>query len=540
MPQYERRKKMKRLVALTLSLVMLLALFTGCTKTETETTTTSGEGGETTAASGEGEYAGKTMRTDIIYGTGFDIVTFDPQDANDGYSGEAFNLIYSRLMHVDEEGVPVPDLCESYEQPSDTEYIFHLHEGVKFHNGDTMTADDVVFSLERARNNPKSAATMEGVDVIEAVDDLTVRLTTTEPFAPLLLNLGHTQTSILNKKYVEEAEAAGKSYGTDVEPVGTGVMKYKEYAPNDHFTAVRFDDYFKGATRTTSVTRRVIPEASSLTIALENGEIDYIDSLNSIDIDRIKENPNLKTVEMVSANIAYLGFNTTKEPFDDPLVRRALQYASNKEAIVEVLYEGYGIPCTSVFPTIGVAFNDELDMYTYDIDKAKELLVKAGHADGFSFEITVSSDIRSRAAQLLQQDFAQIGVTVDINQMEFGAMLDYLSGKNHEGWIMSWGGATNPNMTLTNNFHTESGGATGNRMWYSNPEVDRLIEEARAEMDADKRNEMYKEVQAILMEDSPWVPLLQQTYVAGMAAGTDGMIMYKTGSRYYHNMVVYE
>ena len=298
--------------------------------------------------------------------------------------------------------------------------------------------------------------------------------------------------------------------------------------------------HFKGATRTTSVTRRVIPEASSLTIALENGEIDYIDSLNSIDIERIKANPKLKTVEMVSANIAYLGFNTTKEPFDDPLVRRALQYASNKEAIVEVLYEGYGIPCTSVFPTIGVAFNDELDMYTYDIDKAKELLTKAGHADGFSFEITVSSDIRSRAAQLLQQDFAQIGVTVDINQMEFGAMLDYLSGKNHEGWIMSWGGATNPNMTLTNNFHTESGGATGNRMWYSNPEVDRLIEEARAEMDADKRNEMYKEVQAILMEDSPWIPLLQQTYVAGMNKGLDGMIMYKTGSRYYHEAVVYE
>src|SRR5699024_5843839 len=111
----------------------------------------------------------------IIYGTGFDIVTFDPQDSNDSYSGEAFALIYNRLMHVNEEGVPVPDLCESYEQPSDTEYIFHLPEGVKFHNGDTLTADDVVFSLERAKANPKSATTMEGVDKIEAVDDLTVR-----------------------------------------------------------------------------------------------------------------------------------------------------------------------------------------------------------------------------------------------------------------------------------------------------------------------------------------------------------------------------
>ena len=530
---------MKRLVALTLSLVMLLTLFAGCTKTETETTAAGNEGGETTAAGSESN-EGKKMRTDIVYGTGFDIVTFDPQDSNDSYSGEAFALIYNRLMHVNEEGVPVPDLCESYEQPSDTEYIFHLPEGVKFHNGDVLTADDVVFSLERAKANPKSATTMEGVDKIEAVDDLTVRLTTTEPFAPLLLNLGHTQTSILNKKYVEETEAAGKRYGVDVEPIGTGVMMYEEYAPNDHFVAVRFDDYFKGATRTTSVTRRVIPEASSLTIALENGEIDYIDSLNSIDIDRIKENPDLKTVEMVSSNIAYLGLNTTKEPFDDPLVRRALQYAANKEAIVEVLYEGYGVPCTSVFPTIGVAFNDELESYSYDLDKARELLTQAGHADGFNLEIAVSSDIRSRAAQLLQQDFAALNITVDINQMEFGAMLDYLSGKDHQGWIMSWSGATNPNMTMTNNFHTESGGATGNRMWYSNPEVDRLIEEARAEMDETKRNDIYKELQAILMEDSPWIPLLQQTYVAGMNKGLDGMIMYKTGSRYYHEAVVYE
>ena len=116
---------MKRLVALTLSLVMLLALFTGCTKTETETTAAGSEGGDTTAAGSESN-EGKKMRTDIVYGTGFDIVTFDPQDSNDSYSGEAFALIYNRLMHVNEEGVPVPDLCESYEQPSDTEYIFHL------------------------------------------------------------------------------------------------------------------------------------------------------------------------------------------------------------------------------------------------------------------------------------------------------------------------------------------------------------------------------------------------------------------------------
>ena len=221
-------------------------------------------------------------------------------------------------------------------------------------------------------------------------------------------------------------------------------------------------------------------------------------------------------------------------------LRQALQYASNKESIVEVLYEGYGVPCNSVFPTVGVAYNDELDSYAYDIEKAKALLAEAGYADGFSFEVTVSSDIRSRAAQILQQDYQSIGITININLMEFGAMLDYLSGKDHDAWIMSWSGATNPNYTLTQNFHTESGGATGNRGWYSNPEVDAMIVEARGEFDTEKRNQIYKDIQAKLMEESPWIPLLQQTYVAGMKKGVDGVEMYKTGSRYYHNAVVYE
>ena len=536
---------MKRLLALMLSAVMLISLFAGCSKPEEETTTAA----PTTAASSEPQneldkttvatVAGQKMRTDVIIADGFDIVGFDPPDCNDGYSGTMFTMIYDRLMEFDAAGEVQPMLVESYEMPSKTEYIFKLHEGVKFHNGDEMTAEDVVFSLNRANANPKSQANFQNVIAIEQIDKYSFRIETSVPFAPMLLNLAHTQTSILNKKVVEAAEANGGKY--DEEDIcGTGPMMHEEYRPNNFYKVVRFDDYWRGKSRMTSLVRKIIPEASSQTIALEAGEIDYIASLNSIDIDRVKANPDLKTVEMVSNNIAYMGFNTTKAPFDNAKVRRALQYASNKEAIVEVLYEGYGIPCTSIFPTVGVGFNDELGGYSFDLEKAKALLAEAGYADGIEFEVTVSSDIRSRAAQILQQDYGQIGVTININLMEFGAMLDYLSRKDHEAWIMSWGGATNPNNTLTNNFHTDAGGPTGNRMWYSNPEVDRMIEEAREEFDVEKRNAIYKEIQAVIMEDSPWIPLLQQTYVAGMHKGLDGVIMHEHGSRYYHDMVVYE
>lgn len=532
---------MKRFSALVLSGVMLLSLFTGCAQKESLDTTSSSSAGaaDELAKTTVSTTAGQKMRTDIIIGDGFDIVGFDPPDCNDGYSGTMFTMIYDRIMEFDAEGEVQPMLAESYEMPSKTEYIFKLREGVKFHNGDELTAEDAVFSLTRASKNPKAQANFQNVVNIEQIDRYSFRIETSVPFAPMLLNLAHTQTSILNKKVVEAAEANGGAY--DEEDIcGTGPMMHSEYRPNNYYKVVRFDDYWRGASRMTSLTRKIIPEASSQTIALEAGEIDYLGSLNSIDIERVKANPNLKTIEMVSNNIAYMGFNTTKAPFDDARVRRALQYAANKEAIIEVLYEGYGIPCTSVFPTVGVGFNDELTGYTYDIEKARELLADAGYADGFNFEVTVSSDIRSRAAQLLQQDFGQINVTIDINLMEFGAMLDYLSRKDHEAWIMSWGGATNPNNTLSNNFHTDAGGPTGNRMWYSNPEVDRMIEEAREEFDVDKRNEIYKQIQAVIMEDSPWIPLLQQTYVAGMNKGLDGVIMHKHGARYYHDMVVYE
>ncbi|MBQ6867228.1 MAG: ABC transporter substrate-binding protein, partial [Clostridia bacterium] len=413
---------MKRFVALTLSLVMMLSMFAGCSsKEETTTAAPSTEAGGTTADQTTVATTGEeNVRTDFVYGTMSDIVGFDPPDCNDGYSSEMFQYVYDRLFQFDENGEIQPMLVESYEQPSDTEFIFKIHEGVKYHNGDELKAADVVWSLNRANQNPKSQANFETVVSIEEVGEYELKIVTEKPFVPLLLNLAHSQTSIMHRATVEAIEA-GDGVFNETNMMGTGPMMVEYYKPNSELKFVRFDEYWQGPCRATSMLRKVIPEASSLTIALEAGEIDYINELNSVDIARVMENPDLKTVEMASANIAYMGLNTTKAPFDNKLVRQALQYASNKESIVEVLYEGYGVPCNSVFPTVGVAYNDELDAYAYDIEKAKELLAEAGYPDGFEFEVVVSADIRSRAAQILQQDYQSVGITINIELMDFGA-----------------------------------------------------------------------------------------------------------------------
>ena len=286
---------MKRFLALTLSLVMMLSLFAGCSSKE-ETTAAPTEAGGTTADNTTVATTGEEkVRTDFVYGTGFDIVGFDPPDCNDSYSGEMFGYVFDRLFQFDENGEIQPMLVESYEQPSDTEFIFKIHEGVKFHNGDELKADNVVWSLNRASQNPKAKANFETVVSIEEVDEYSFKIVTEKPFVPLLLNLAHTQTSILHRPTVEAVEA-GDGIFSEKTLMGTGPMMVEYYKPNSELKMVRNDNYWQGPCRATSLTRKIIPEASSLTIALEAGEIDYINELNSIDIQRVKENPDLKTV----------------------------------------------------------------------------------------------------------------------------------------------------------------------------------------------------------------------------------------------------
>ena len=523
---------MKRLLALILAMIMVFALFSGCNKSEENTTAASGD-----SQSSSGTPSGK-MRTDIIICDGFDIVTFDPPEITDVYSGMTAQLIYDRLVRLDENAEVIPMLAESWEMPSDTEYVFKLREGVKFHNGDEMKASDVVFSLLRARDNPKSYTAFEMVENVEAIDDYTVKLTTKEPFAPMLLKLCGSNAGILSEKVVTEVESKGEAYGAN--PIGTGCMTMTTYKPNDHVLMTRFDDYWGGLVRATTITRRVIPEESSRTIALENGEVDYIDSLPSVDVERVRSNPDLKAVDMLSSSVAYIGLNVEREPFNNKDIRKALHYAINKQNIVDVQFEGLGIASTSIFPSIMYCFDKDLDMYPMDVEKAKEHMVLGGYPDGFSMKIIVSSELRSRICQLIQQDYKAINVELDIEMAEFGTVLDLTSRGEFDAFLLGWSNATDPDSTVMSNFHSSKIGGGGNRVRLNNPEIDALIDKARSTLDEDKRTEMYMQLQTMIMDECAWIPLVQQTYVAGMLKGVDGVEMYEAGGRYYRNMVVYE
>lgn len=443
-------------------------------------------------------------RTDIVIASGNDIVTLDPHEASDTYSIEVINMIYEQLVSVDKEGNYCSELAEIWEIADDTQYVFHLRKGVRFHNGKEMTAEDVVFSLNRAMEHIVSRAALENVCAIEALDEYTVKITTCTPYSALMRNLATSYTSILCKSAVENDQLT--------EIVGTGPMILTEYKPNYHTILTRNNDYRGEEAKISTFTRRVIPDDAARTIALENGEIDYLYDLSSADIARVKANPNLKTVENVSSNIAYMGFNTARAPFDDVRVRQALHYATDKQEIIESVYEGYGTACKSIFPTTMEGYNDDINLYNFDIERARKTLTASGYPDGFDMEIVLSSDNRSRMAQILQDDYRKIGVNISIRQMEFSAMLQYLEQDKHDAFIMSWSEGHNHDLTVTTNFHSEG----GNRMHYSNPTVDQLIERARGTLDWEMCKPLYKELQKLVMIDSPWIPIIQQVYVSGM------------------------
>ncbi len=443
-------------------------------------------------------------RTGVVIASGYDIVTLDPHEATDTYSIEAINMIYEQLVSISSDGEFRSELAENWEIADNTQYVFHLRKGIRFHNGREMKAEDVVFSLERAKNHSGSKASLENVDTIEAIGEYTVKITTFKPYSVLMRNLASSHTSILCKAAVADDELKEIS--------GTGPMIFTEYQPNYQTILTRNDKYWGEKAQITTLTRRVIPDDSARTIALENGEIDYLSSIQPVDIERIKENSALKTFETVSSNIAYLGFNMEKEPFSDTRVRQALHYATDKQKIIDSVYEGYGTACRSVFPTVMEGYDDSLDLYSFDIAKAQRRLTASGYPDGFDMEIALSADDRCRMAQILQDDYSKIGVNITINQMEFSAFLQYLEEDKHDAFIMSWNEAENHDLTVTSNFHSQG----GNRMHYRNLTVDQLIERARETLDWDMQAPIYKELQELVMIDSPWIPIIQHTYVSAM------------------------
>ncbi len=463
---------------------------------------------------GCGEKSGaKKVKEELIIAQDGESKSLDIHQGNDGFSLRANRLIYSRLVEADENMQIHPGLAESWQQLDDKTMQFKLRKGIKFHNGDDFTAEDVKFSFERMMNSPRIAFVLPPIERIDVVDDYTVNIVTKTPFGPLLAHLSHPALGMVSKKLLTENPEALKE-----KPIGTGSYKFKEWIYGDKLVLEKNEDFYdKNERGLKYIIFKNVVEASNRAIGLETGEIDIATPISSVDEENIKNNPKLQLLTKPSISYTYIGMNMTKAPLNDIRVRKAINYAIDKQAIIDVILNGNGKIATSPIAPGVFGFTDKTKNYEYNVEKAKELMKEAGYENGFTTSILVfSGEANTQTAEIVQAYLKEIGIDLKIEIVEVSAYWDMTERGVHNLFLGSWGVVTgDADYGLYAMYHSSAKGGAGNRDFYENEKVDELLDKAKTEIDPETRKKLYEEAQILIVNDAPDVMLYNRNLTVG-------------------------
>lgn len=466
-----------------------------------------------------------------------DITTLDPQKANDIYSANVMKQIYNNLVKINKEMEIVGDLAESWENPDSTTWIFNLKKGVKFHNGEEFTASDVKFTIERLLDpETMSPGTylLEAVSKVNVIDKYTIELKTKEPFAPLLSNLARYEISMLNEKAVK---AKGKDYAKF--PIGTGPFIFEEHHYGDKVILSKFDGYFEGPAGVDKIIYRSIPEDATRVVELESGGLDIMYNLPPQEFNRLSNNDSIKIIEVLGQATLYMGFNTQIKPFDNKKVRQALNYAVNKEAVIEAVFFGMGSPSYGpISPSIW-GFDKSLPRaYPYNPEKAKKLLAEAGYPDGFECIIwTDPRTERKSISELVQAFLAQVGVKANIEIMEWSSFLSKTSNGADGMFILGYTGTGDADGGLYPRFNSKYFGSSNRHRWGTD-ELDKLLDLGRITVNTEERKRVYKEIQSYIIENAPDIFIALTKNLAATTKNVDGFELYPSNINPLHNVKI--
>ncbi|MCL2566298.1 MAG: ABC transporter substrate-binding protein [Defluviitaleaceae bacterium] len=414
------------------------------------------------------------------------------------------SMTHNGLFRVDYDTLePLPDLIESWRAISDVLFEFTLRQDIYFHNGDHMTAEDVVASLYYVKNYPEAALAQRSIVRAEVVDTYTLTIYTETPNSILFFDLAHQGNSIMPLSLIE----SGHDFTAN--PVGSGPFIFQEWRSGDSLTFTAFDNYFDTAraSRIRDITWRVIPEGASRTIALEMGEVDYIVEVATMDIPRLEAEPGIDVFMRTATQHNALLINNENPIFSDINIRRALDMAIDKDAVVEVGMAGFAIPIYNQVPINfpGVSFENE---NSFDPEGAKALLAESGINPGdISFSIIASNDARARMVEVIQSNLADIGIDVYVVRMDLASFLAITSEGDYEAAIGNFA-PTNLLAYMVGMLHSGAiGGQNRNRI--DHPEMTALIDQAVVTIDADARLALFEEITKLANEHTGMVPLFQ-------------------------------
>ena len=443
--------------------------------------------------------------------------------------------VYNRLVEF-ERGTTelVPALAESWTVSDDgLEYTFKLREGVKFHATDSFTpsrdmnADDVVWSFERQRDPEHPYHTVSGgtyeyfqsmdmpnlIASVEKVDDMTVTIALTKPEAPFIANLGMDFASIMSAEYADAMSEAGTPEEVDLNPVGTGPFQLVAYQKDAVIRYKAHPNYWAGKAAIDDLVFAITPDASVRWQKVQAGECHVMPYPNPADIQAIADHPDVELMEQEGLNVGYLAFNTEKPPFDNKVVRQALNMAVNKEAILEGVFQGAGKAAKNPIPPTIWSYNDAIEDYPYDPEKAKAMLDEAGVADlktniwAMPVQRPYNPNAR-RMAEIIQADWTAIGVEAEIVSFEWGEYLERSKKGEHDTVLLGWTGDNgDPDNFLYVLLGCEAAKDSANRARWCHQPFDDLLLEAKRVSDQAERTKLYEEAQVIFKEEAPWVTI---------------------------------
>ena len=503
----------RKLLEILLLLGLLCAVLCGCKDGSAAQTPEDESGSNEPAAQPAADHP-----NEITVGIAQDLdESLDPHKAVAAGTKEVMFNVFEGLMKPTPEGDLIPAVAEKYEISDDQlTYTFTIRDGIKFHNGDPVTAEDVGESLARCKNGGDGIFEVEAfsnIQHMETADSRSISITLGEPDSEFL-------------SYLTAAVLPAGYDGQDTAPVGTGPFKFVSRAAQDNIVLERFDDYWGEKAYLDKVTYKIIENADSILMSLQSGAVDLFAHLTSTQVAQLGDDFNIEEGTMNLVQAMYL--NNAEKPFDDVRVRQALCYAIDRQQILDLAFDGYGsLIGSSMYPAFGKYFDDSLtNYYTYDVEKAKALLADAGYPDGFAMTITVPSNYQPHldTAQVIVEQLKQVGITAEILPVTWESWLnDTYMGRQFQATVVGVDASTMTARALLERFTSTAG---NNFINYNNAEYDALFQAAIAAADDAAQTAAYKQAEANLTENAANVYIQDLADLVAIRKGLTGVRFY--------------
>lgn len=456
----------------------------------------------------------------IVFASSADATTLDPHNTTDTQSDQIIMMVYETLIRFDDQMRFQPGLAESWSVGADGRtWTFRLRAGVRFHDGAAFDAEAVRLNFERVLDpaqGHRRRSLFAAIERVEAVDPLTVRIVTAYPFGAFEPTMAHVSAAIVSPKAIARF---GRELGYSAEATaGTGPYRVVRWKKDLEVVLERYDDYWGPEGRTRRIVYRPIPEAASRVIALEAGDVHAIDRIPPADVRRLEARPDVIVLKRPSIGAQQFRFHCKRKPFDDPRVRRAVSLAIDRRAIIERLLPGQAIPSTGPLTRM-IRGRADLGEIPYDPAEARRLLAEAGYPNGFRTTITTTPRyvMGVELAEAVAAQLRKVGIVASIDVLEWGVIRQFWSGLRpeenpHEIFIMGAGASSaDADWGLRPIFRSHPTNEN-NYGFYENAEFDDLVERAMREIDAERRNALYRRAQEIVYLEDPGAIWLFDNY----------------------------